>query len=95
MHARALTTRVSSRHEMLALADVLVHSASNLHFGPEVGIGKPKVDTAVVEPWMKTVEAMADDLGALRLKANGVEAVVHRADAEDSPLFSTTTQSTP
>ena len=71
------------RHEMLALANVLVHSASNLHFGPEVGIGKRKIDTPVVEPWITTVEAMADDLGALRLKANGVEAVVHRADARE------------
>jgi hypothetical protein len=70
-----------SRHETLALADVLVHSVSNLHFGPEVGIGRPKIDTAVVDPWIKAVEAMADDLQELRLRANGVEAKVHRADA--------------
>lgn len=74
---------VFSRHEMLALADVLVHSISNLHFGPEVGISSPKVDTAVVEPWIKTVEAMADDLQALRLKANGIESRVYRADARN------------
>jgi len=72
-----------SRHEMLALADVLVHSISNLHFGPEVGVSSPKTDTPVIEPWIKTVEAMADDLQALRLKANGIEAKVHRADARN------------
>jgi DNA modification methylase len=53
------------RHELLALAQAIVHSASNLHFGPEVGVGKQKADAAVVFPWWQNVEGMSSDLGAL------------------------------
>src|SRR5262249_30810613 len=38
-------------HERLALAKSLVFNSSNLHFGPEVGVGKPKLDAPVVGPW--------------------------------------------
>jgi hypothetical protein len=71
------------RHEMLALAHALVHSIGNLHFGPEVGVGSPKVDTPVVAPWLDTVETMAEDLRELRAKSNGTHARVHRADARN------------
>ncbi|MBX3549548.1 MAG: hypothetical protein KF748_10355 [Xanthobacteraceae bacterium] len=54
------------RHEMLALAHALVNSISNLHFGPEVGVGAAKKDAAVVGPWLKNIEAMSRDLEALR-----------------------------
>lgn len=49
-------------HELLALAKVLVHSVSNLHFGPEVGIGSLKKDTPVVSPWVAAVQVIAEDL---------------------------------
>ena len=50
----------------LALAKALVFSISNLHFGPEVGIGKPKTDAPVVEPWLNNVRSMANDLEVLQ-----------------------------
>jgi len=50
------------RHELLALAKTLVYSSSNLHFGPEVGVGVPKADAAVVGPWRMQVRSMAADL---------------------------------
>jgi DNA modification methylase len=53
-------------HELLALAKVLVQSISNLHFGPEVGVGTPKADAAVIDPWFSAVQEMADDLRMLR-----------------------------
>jgi len=49
-------------HERLALAKSLVLSSSNLRFGPEVGVTKPKLDAPVVAPWLEGVQAMARDL---------------------------------
>jgi hypothetical protein len=69
-----------SRHELLALAKALVFSISNLHFGPEVGIGPAKGDAPVIAPWLKEVRRMADDLRELRrLRAGTAE--VHCADS--------------
>jgi hypothetical protein len=68
------------RHEMLALARALVFSSSNLHFGPEVGVGVQKPDAAVVAPWLANIRAMADDLRRLQAQPCG-SAVVHYADA--------------
>lgn len=48
--------------ERLALAKSIVCSSSNLHFGPEVGVGAPKPNAAVISPWISAVEAMATDL---------------------------------
>jgi hypothetical protein len=67
-------------HERLALAKSVVFSTSNLHFGPEVGVGQPKDDARVLQPWLAAVQAMAEDLPDLSERA-GVSAVVHQADA--------------
>ncbi len=37
-------------YHRLALAKTVVNSASNLHFGPEVGVRPPKKDADVIEP---------------------------------------------
>ncbi|HUT59918.1 MAG TPA: DNA methyltransferase, partial [Phycisphaerae bacterium] len=50
------------RHALLALANALVFKISNLHFGPEVGVGKPKADAAVVSAWMLEIQKIASDL---------------------------------
>jgi hypothetical protein len=68
------------RHEKLALAKGLVSEISNVKFGPEVGIGSPKKDAAVVPSWLRNVRIMAEDLRKLESNA-GVKAAVHRADA--------------
>lgn len=67
-------------HELLALADMLVFTASNLHFGPEVGVGKPKQDALVVPTWLSKMSQMCEDL---RLVADRTspKAEVHLADA--------------
>jgi hypothetical protein len=66
----------------LALAKALVYSISNLHFGPEVGVGKPKGDAPVVEPWLANVRAMAEDLTVLQNAGlSAVPAKVIHADA--------------
>ena len=53
-------------HERLAFAQSIVQSSSNLHFGPEVGLGEIRADAPVVDPWFRAVSAMSEDLGTLR-----------------------------
>jgi hypothetical protein len=67
-------------HETLALAKAIVADASNLHFGPEVGVGPPRTNANVVDCWLNRVRAIAGDLRHLRNLANG-SSVVHLTDA--------------
>ena len=67
-------------HERLALAAALVSGIGNLHFGPEVGVGRIREDAPVVGPWLDRVRTMGGDLATLRKQA-GTEATVHLADA--------------
>lgn len=69
-----------TRHERLALAKAIVFGISNLAFGPEVGVGPPKSNAAVVKSWLIGVQAMAEDLRGLRGKA-AVSAEVHQGDS--------------
>ena len=69
-------------HEHLALAKTLVNEISNLHFGPEIGVGAAKLDAAVVDPWLRAVRTIAADLGRLQRQA-ATSAIVHQADARD------------
>ncbi len=69
-------------HELLAFAKVLVLYASNLHFGPEVGVGKLKRDAEVVFPWLESIRIMVDDLKLNNHNAL-VESRVIRGDARD------------
>jgi DNA modification methylase len=68
------------RHQLLALAKALVSSISNLHFGPEVGIGPAKTDAAVIAAWLERVRAMAEDSKRLKDRAD-TEATVYQADS--------------
>jgi len=74
------------RHELLALAKTLVYSASNLHFGPEVGVGPPKSDSPVVVSWLSAIAAMADDLRYLHT-LRAAPSHVYRADSRDLHLL--------
>ncbi len=67
-------------HEKLALASAVVADISNLHFGPEVGVGTPKEDAAVVSCWLNRVGAIAHDLTHLPKRMFG-HAHVFRADS--------------
>lgn len=67
-------------HLRLALARALVSTISNLHFGPEVGVGPPKEDAPVVSTWLGRVLQMAHDLRRLQ-QLREVEAHVHHADS--------------
>ncbi len=62
----------------LALANVCVFVASNLQFGPEVGVGPPKSDAPVVEAWTQKVCGMAADIKAMRDVPASDSLVLHR-----------------
>lgn len=67
-------------HERLALAKSVVLEASNLHFGPEVGVGTPKKDAPVVASWLRNVQTMAGDLREVCLAAQ-TPSTVHQGDS--------------
>lgn len=67
-------------HLRLALARALVSTISNLHFGPEVGVGPPKKDAPVVSTWLGRVLQIAHDLRALQKLAR-TDAAAHQADS--------------
>lgn len=67
-------------HQLLAFANVLTFSISNLSFGPEVGVGRKKLDTPVVAIWLDKIRQMADDLRELHLFSD-TEATAYHGDA--------------
>jgi len=82
-HLRRNSDRRYHDHELLALAKALVYSISNLHFGPEVGVGPAKSDAPVIAAWLAAVRAMADDLRKLK-GYKGAPAVVHHLDSRQA-----------
>lgn len=75
-----------SPHERLALAKAIVSGLSNLHFGPEVGVGPLKSDSPVIPIWVNQVKAMVNDLRELQGKAD-TEAIVYQADSRNLVKF--------
>lgn len=71
-----------ANHERLALATALVNGISNLHFGPEVGVGTAKRDAPVISLWLDGVRAMAQDLENLP-RGETPKAVIYQADARE------------
>jgi hypothetical protein len=69
-------------HALLAFADALVYSYSNLRFGPEVGVGKPKQNAPVVQPWLDRVGRICSDLSSLD-RGSLAPSIAHFADARE------------
>jgi hypothetical protein len=74
------STQQNDRHLRLALAKAIITSISNLHFRPEVCIGKAKLDAPVIEAWLNEVRIMAEDLRYLHTLKQ-TTAQVHHADS--------------
>jgi len=53
------------KYGMLALAKTAVQTASNLHFGPEVGVRGRKLDAPVVDAWFRNMQQMASDIESI------------------------------
>lgn len=71
---------IYARHLKLALAKAVITSTSNLRFGPEVGVGKAKLDAPVVPDWLHQVHNMAEDLDQLQ-SLQDTPAKIHHADS--------------
>ncbi len=72
-------------HQLLALATSTVGCASNLHFGPEVGVSrKKKTDADVVSDWLRTVGEMGDDLTTVRSAQKSEPSEVIRGDSRSA-----------
>lgn len=69
-------------HAKLALAKQTVKEISNLRFGPEIGVGKLKVDAPVLKPWLNALDTMIHDLREFRVFSD-TPATVFLADARD------------
>jgi DNA modification methylase len=67
-------------HERLGLAKALVTSISNLHFGPEVGVGPAKHDAPVISSWLHEISRIASDLRIVQCSKD-VPAIAHFADS--------------
>ncbi len=67
----------------LALAKSAVFEFSNLRFGPEVGVGKLKQDSAVILPWFKQVSKIAKDIEHSKALNTDVEAKVILSDSRN------------
>lgn len=70
-----------TNHQELALASTLVADASNLKFGPEVGVNRQKKhDVDVILSWLKRVKQISADLQSLE-GGTYLPASVFRGDA--------------
>lgn len=74
------------RHERLAFAKSLVNVASNLRFGPEVGVGTIRHDTPLLSAWLDEIRTMAEGLRQAASQTD-VPAHVFHADARQMTLF--------
>ena len=70
-HIQKLDTGEYYQYLALAFGNSLVQNASNLRFGPEVGVGKIKTDCTVIQPWFNQVAAMCRDLELVGDKDTG------------------------
>lgn len=76
-------------HALLALGNALVFKISNLHFGPEVGVKKPKDDMSVIANWLLEIEKIANDLRRVEGQPFP-ETKVHLADARTIAILEPT-----
>ncbi len=76
-------------HALLALGNALVFKISNLHFGPEVGVKKPKDDMSVIANWLLEIEKIANDLRRVEGQPFP-ETKVHLADARTIAMLEPT-----
>jgi DNA modification methylase len=74
------------RHALLGLGNALVFKISNLHFGPEVGVKKPKDDVPVIANWLLEIDKIANDLRQIAGKSYP-DSKVYLADARNFDMI--------
>ena len=78
---KALKNERIKDHLLLASLKTIVGDVSNLKFGPEVGLGKIKADSAILTPWMANVTKIIEDISSLPNLRNDITSEVHLGDA--------------
>lgn len=74
-------------NHLLALATSTVKFASNLHFGPEVGVSKKKKDDSnVVENWLGIIRTMVNDIRTINSEKY-LPVSLHCGDSRDLGKF--------
>lgn len=73
------------RYGRIALAKALVSEIGNLKFGPEVGIGKIKHDSPVLDIWLDAMQVIVNDLREVEPSTHGSSRVL-KADAREAHL---------
>jgi hypothetical protein len=68
-------------HLLVASLKTIVGEISNLKFGPEVGLGKIKHDASIIEPWLRNVNLICDDISSLVVPLNDIKSEIHLGDA--------------
>lgn len=68
------------KYGLLALGNSLAFSIGNLRFGPEVGVGKIKTDSPVIDCWLAEIAKMTNDLRKVANQSYP-EITVHLSDA--------------
>lgn len=81
-HLNQISSSPAYQYCLLALGNTIVTHVGNLRFGPEVGVGKIKMDCPVIALWKHEVQKMADDLQKVQGKSYP-EARVYQADARN------------
>ena len=74
------TDPATTGHAMLAFVKTAVATASNLKFGPEVGVSGRKTDALVLHAWLDNMRVIARDL-ASHAGGSGVQSQVLDVDA--------------
>lgn len=75
-------SRHTKKYLLLALAKTAVKDASNLHFGPEVGVKHIQTDVDVLGKWQNNVIEMAGDLDQHKAHAD-INAIVKLSDSRN------------
>lgn len=70
------------KHLLLALANVLIFHTGNLKFGPEVGLGKKKIDVPVTRFFLSKINTIASDL-ARGPDGKYANAIVYQGDSRN------------
>lgn len=80
-HINGFVKQPFFRHALLAFAKTAVLHASNLHFGPEVGVTKTKkTDVWLVPNWLSEIGTCAKDIKSLQ-RHKSTPSIVYLADA--------------
>lgn len=68
-------------HLLLASLKTIIGEVSNLKFGPEVGLGKIKLDAEIIQPWLDNIYQICKDISSLSIPLNDIKAEVYLGDA--------------